>query len=59
MEDLYESVSNPAVMSEYAKLAATALEKLGGRQHRRNKALRIARTKRKDHQKDISDETGK
>ena len=27
----YESVSNPAVISEYAKLAAAALETLGGR----------------------------
>lgn len=27
----YESVSNPATVSEYAKLAATALEGLGGR----------------------------
>jgi uncharacterized protein (DUF1330 family) len=27
----YKSVSNPAVVSEYAKLAATALEALGGR----------------------------
>ena len=27
----YKSVSNPAAMSEYAKLAATALETLGGR----------------------------
>ena len=27
----YESVSNPATVSEYAKLAATALEVLGGR----------------------------
>ena len=27
----YESVSNPASVSEYAKLAATALEALGGR----------------------------
>jgi uncharacterized protein (DUF1330 family) len=27
----YKSVSNPAAMSEYAKLAATALEALGGR----------------------------
>ena len=27
----YESVSNPTVVSEYAKLAATALEALGGR----------------------------
>jgi uncharacterized protein (DUF1330 family) len=27
----YESVSNPATVSEYVKLAATALEALGGR----------------------------
>jgi uncharacterized protein (DUF1330 family) len=27
----YKSVSNPAAMSEYAKLASTALEALGGR----------------------------
>ncbi len=27
----YKSVSNPAALSEYAKLAATALEALGGR----------------------------
>ena len=27
----YESVANPATVSEYAKLAATALEALGGR----------------------------
>jgi uncharacterized protein (DUF1330 family) len=27
----YRSVSNPAAVSEYAKLAATALEALGGR----------------------------
>ena len=27
----YKSVSNPATVSEYAKLAATALEALGGR----------------------------
>ena len=27
----YKSVSNPAAISEYAKLAATALEALGGR----------------------------
>lgn len=27
----YKSVSNPAVVSEYAKLAETALEALGGR----------------------------
>jgi uncharacterized protein (DUF1330 family) len=27
----YKSVSNPATLSEYAKLAATALEALGGR----------------------------
>ena len=27
----YKSVSNPAAVSEYMKLAATALEKLGGR----------------------------
>jgi uncharacterized protein (DUF1330 family) len=27
----YKSVSNPAAFSEYAKLAATALEALGGR----------------------------
>ena len=27
----YESVSNPATVSEYAKLATTALEALGGR----------------------------
>jgi uncharacterized protein (DUF1330 family) len=27
----YRSVSNPAAMSEYAKLATTALEALGGR----------------------------
>ena len=27
----YESVSNPATVSEYAKLAETALEALGGR----------------------------
>jgi uncharacterized protein (DUF1330 family) len=27
----YQSVSNPAVVSEYAKLAETALEVLGGR----------------------------
>lgn len=27
----YKSVSNPATFSEYAKLAATALEALGGR----------------------------
>jgi len=27
----YKSVSNPATVSEYVKLAATALEALGGR----------------------------
>ena len=27
----YEAVSNPAIISEYAKLATTALEALGGR----------------------------
>ena len=27
----YQSVSNPAAVSEYSKLAATALESLGGR----------------------------
>ena len=27
----YKSVSNPAIVSEYAKLAATALETMGGR----------------------------